>query len=96
MHDYLFGSNVFGCNAEFVEYYVQLMKTILMRISEHQCNRFLIRMFCNERYPTFPLLTNATILAVSANELIKVTAQQCILIIVGLINEQQIHTRYLS
>jgi hypothetical protein len=53
-------------------------------------------MFCNTKYPNFPLLTFTTILAGDFNELIKVTAQQCILILVSMINEKKIYSIYLS
>lgn len=62
-----------------------------MKISEHEENKSLIKMFCNNKYPNFPLLTYTTILASDTNELIKVTAQQCILILVGMINERKMY-----
>ena len=33
LHEYLFGNNIMAQNGEFIEYYVQLLKTILMKIS---------------------------------------------------------------
>lgn len=96
LHEYLFSSSILKRDSEFVEYYVQLLKTILMKISEHEQNKSLLRMFCNNKYPNFPLLTYSTILACDANELIRVTAQQCILILVGMINEKKLYEMYLS
>jgi hypothetical protein len=80
---------------DFIEYYIQLIKTILMKISENPDNRLLIRMFCNTKYPNFPLLTYISILAADTNELIGVTAQQCILILVDMINENKMYSIYL-
>lgn len=46
-------------------------------------------MFCNPKYTGFPLFKFSAILACDCeNELIAVTARQCILIIVSLINER--------
>lgn len=66
-----------------------------MKISENEDNKSLIKLFCNNKYPTFPILTNSTLLATDPNELVKVTAQQCVLIIIGMINAQQLFTTYL-
>lgn len=83
-------------DGDFIEYYVQLLKTILMKITEKEENRSLIKMFCNNKYPTFPLFTYCTILACDPNELIRVTAQQCVLILVIAINETNTYSIYLS
>jgi hypothetical protein len=72
------------------------MKTILIKISSPEENRLFIRLFCNDKYPTFPMLTYITIIAGDPNELIKVTAQQCILILVNMINENKIYSVHLS
>lgn len=48
-------------------------------------------MFCNSKYPTFPIFTYVTLLAIDKNELIRVTAQQCILILLRILNEKQIY-----
>lgn len=55
-------------------------------------------MFCNKRFPTFPLLTTATILGVnqSCDELVRITAQQCILILINLINRHKTGLVYLN
>ena len=95
LHEYLFGSDILGESAEFIEYYVQLLKTILMKVTENEENKSLIRLFCNNKYPTFPILTNSTLLATDSNELVKVTAQQCVLILVGIINDRDLYSAYL-
>lgn len=95
LHTYLFGEGVLGQGGEFIEYYIQLLKTILLKISENEENRSFIKLFCNNKYPSFPILNNCSILASDNNELVRVTAQQCVLIIVGMLNERQQYTGYL-
>lgn len=88
LHEYLFDRfNIFKENAESVEYYIQLLKTIIMKISIHK-NNSLIKLFCNNRYPSFPLLTMVTLLGTSLTRevLVKVTAHQCVLLLIALIN----------
>lgn len=75
---------------------MQLLKTIILKISQPD-NRSMVKLFCNSRFPHFPLLTTATLLGVeqSAEELVRVTANQCVLLLIGLLNEAQVGLEYL-
>ncbi len=60
-------------------------------------NSSLIKIFCNNRYPSFPLLSKVTVLAASSKEeLIKITAQQCLLLLVQLLNKKNVGRGYLA
>jgi hypothetical protein len=61
-------------------------------------NEFLIRLFCNKRFPSFPLLTVVTVLGVSeeVDELVRITAQQCVLLLINLINSVKTGLVYLN
>lgn len=52
----------------------------------------MIKLFCNSRFPHFPLLTVVTILGVDQEmeELVRVTANQCVLLLIELLNEAQV------
>lgn len=66
-----------------------------MKISNGQAS--LIKMFCNNRYCSFPLLTQVSYLATqSREELVRVTAQQCVLLLIQLLNSKQIGRGYLA
>lgn len=82
---------------EAVEYYVQLLKTIVLKISL-QGNNSLIKLFCNSRYPSFPLFSAVATLAAAdlKEELVIVTARQCLLQLAALINEKQIGKGFLT
>jgi hypothetical protein len=57
----------------------------------------LIKLFCNNRYSSFPLLFQITYLAVNAHEeLVKITAQQCVLLLINLLNKKKVGCGYLS
>lgn len=79
-----------------MEYYVQLLKTIILKISHG--NSSLIKLFCNNRYSSFPLLSMAVTLASAYNkeELVKVTASQCVLQLIAIINEKRVGKGYLT
>lgn len=98
VHEWLFEKfNIYKEREEAIEYYVQLLKTIIMKAGGED-NHFLIRLFCNKRFPTFPLLTAPTILAVSpkVDELVRITAQQCVLLLINLINTARTGLVYLN
>jgi hypothetical protein len=79
---------------ELVEYYAQLLKTIVLKVNSGQAS--LIKLFCNNRHPCFPLLAQATSLAAHATEeLVKVTAQQCVLLLIGLLARKRVGEGYL-
>jgi hypothetical protein len=66
-----------------------------MKINNGQAS--LIKMFCNNRYCSFPLLTQVCYLATqSKEELVRVTAQQCVLLLIQLLNSKQIGRGYLA
>lgn len=99
LHEYLFegfdveGSQVQG-QGEAVEYYVQLLKTIILKINNGH-NSF-IKLFCNNRYFSFPLLCQTCFLATHASEeLVRVTARQCVLVLVGLLVRKKVGEGYL-
>jgi hypothetical protein len=58
----------------------------------------LIKLFCNSRFPTFPLLTVVTVLGIDRTHeyLVRVTAHQCVLLLINLINDKQTGKRYLT
>jgi hypothetical protein len=98
VHDFLFERfGGFAEGVEAVEYYVQLLKTIVLKISA-QGNNSLIKLFCNSRYPSFPLFSAVVTLASSDHreELVRVTARQCLLQLTALINEKQVGRGYLT
>lgn len=98
VHDFLFERvSVFSEGTEAVEYYVQLLKTIVLKISIHG-NNSLIKLFCNSRYPSFPLLSSVVAIASAGlkEELVTVTARQCLLQLAALINEKQVGKGYLA
>jgi hypothetical protein len=98
VHEFLFERFVvFTEGVDAVEYYVQLLKTIVLKISSHG-NNSLIKLFCNSRYPSFPLLTAVATLASAdlKEELVTVTARQCLLQLAALINEKQIGRGFLT
>ena len=56
----------------------------------------LIKLFCNNRYASFPLLGQTTLLAIYAEEeLVRVTAQQCVLMLIGLLAKKKVGEGYL-
>lgn len=64
LHQFLFERfSIEKENGETVEYYAQLLKAIIMKISIPG-NHSLIKLFCNSRFPHFPLLTVITMLGV--------------------------------
>ena len=76
-----------------MEYYIQLLKTVILKMRGHAS---LIKLFCNNRYSSFPLLYQVTYLAVCAQEeLVKITAQQCVLLLVNLLNSRGVGRGYL-
>jgi hypothetical protein len=98
LHEFLFTKFLIEKEAtEAIEYYVQLLKTIILKISSPETHS-LIKLFCNNRYPHFPLLTIVATLAVSyeQEELVRVTANQCVLLLINLMNQTQIGLEYLS
>ena len=80
-----------------MEYYVQLLKTMIMKMSSVG-NTSLIKLFCNSRFPHFPLLTVITMLGVEFNQevLVRVTANQCFLLLIKLLNQTKVGVEYLS
>lgn len=59
-------------------------------------NPSLIKMFCNNRYASFPLLCQVCYLATqSPEELVRVTAKQCVLLLINLLNEKRVGCGYL-
>jgi hypothetical protein len=84
-------------SGEAVEYYVQLLKTIVLKIST-QGNNSLIKLFCNSRYSSFPLFSVVVTLASAdlKEELVTVTARQCLLQLAALINEKQVGRGFLT
>lgn len=87
LHEFLFERiDIITESIDSIEYYVQLLKTIVLKLSNG--NNSLIKLFCNNRYPSFPLLTAIVTLATyfQKEELVKVTAQQCLLELTGIIN----------
>jgi hypothetical protein len=68
-----------------------------MKLSQHG-NASLIKLFCNNRFVTFPLLTVATILSTKlmSEVLVRVTAQQCVLLLLNLINTKGVGKAYLQ
>ena len=79
-----------------VEYLVQLLKSIIMRMQG--ASKSLIKMFINSRHPSFPLLTAATTLATHPlhDQLVTITARQCVLLLVGVLDEKDVARNYLS
>ena len=67
LHEYLFETfKVEESNGEVVEYYIQLLKTIVYKINNGHGS--LIKLFCNNKYSSFPLLCQTTFLAIHAAE----------------------------
>jgi hypothetical protein len=65
VHEWLFERfSIYREREDTIEYYVQLLKTIILKASSAD-NNFLIKLFCNKRFPSFPLLTVVTVLGVS-------------------------------
>lgn len=98
LHEFLFCKfNIDKESSEAVEYYVQLLKTTILKLSSPDTHS-LIKLFCNNRYPHFPLLTTVAALAVSPEqeELVRVTANQCVLLLIKLINATGVGFEYLS
>ena len=95
LHQYLFeGFRIDEQPAETVEYYVQLLKTLIMKMNHGHPS--LIKLFCNNRYACFPLLCQVTFLAIHAQEeLVLVTAQQCVLMLVSLLASKKVGEGYL-
>ncbi len=96
LHEFLFSKfDLIKENSETVEYYVQLLKTIIMKMSNG--NASLIKLFCNNRYASFPLLSHVSYLATQhPEELVRVTAQQCVLLLIQLLNIKNVGCGYLS
>jgi len=48
----------------------------------------MVKLFCNSRFAHFPLLTTVAVLGIEqdAEELVRVTANQCLLLLIGLLN----------
>lgn len=69
----------------------------MLKISS-QGNNSLIKLFCNTRYPSFPLFSAVVTLASADHkeELVRVTARQCLLQLTALINEKQVGRGYLT
>jgi len=81
-------------DSENVEYYAQLLKTVIMKVSRGESS--LLKLFCNNRYASFPLLARSTYMALhGADELVRVTARQCVLLLVGLIARRKAGQGYL-
>lgn len=66
---------------------------------EQENNSSLLKLFCNSKYSSFPLLTNCLILSIKINvpkeELVRVTAQHCLLEIIHIINKKKLGQHYL-
>ena len=59
-----------------------------MKLNQKE-NQSLLKVFYNSKYPSFPLMVNCTFLATSSSEqLVKVTARQCVLVLIGLLKEK--------
>ena len=98
LHDFLFDRIQYEReDSETIEYYVQLLKTITLKLSSPE-HRSMIKLFCNSRAPHFPLLTVSLILGAEQKleELVRVTANQCVLLLIGAVNDTEIGLEYLS
>ena len=74
---------------------MQLLKAIIMKMINGHSS--LIKLFCNNRYSSFPLLCQITFLAVHAQEqLVKITAQQCVLLLINLLTLKKTGCGYLA
>jgi hypothetical protein len=97
LHEYLFEKfKIFKEGPEPIEYYIQLLKTMIMKMSNGKDE--LLKLFCNGRFPAFPLLTVVTVLGIDNTHeyLVRVTAHQCLLLLINLINEKQTGRAYLT
>jgi hypothetical protein len=98
LHDFLFERiNIERESEETVEYFVQLLKTLILKVSGVE-NKSMIKLFCNGRFPHFPLLTTVVMLGVDLRheELVRVTASQCVLLLIKLLNDTHLGLEYLS
>ena len=95
LHAYLF-TNSLQKDSEYIEYLAQLFKTILMKLNEPKLSINLIQLFYNTKYHNFPIFPHCALLATSSNELVKVTAQQCILLLIALCNRKELLNNFLG
>lgn len=97
LHEYLFEKfNIYRENGDAIEYYIQLLKTIILKISTTD-NQTLLKLFCNNRFPSFPLLAVVTILGTNLSKevLVKITAHQCVLLLISLMIKNKTGLSYL-
>lgn len=95
LHQFLF--QVFDYRKEepeALEYYVQLLKAILIKMGDKQ--PALLQLFCNSRFPSFPLLSACACIATlpACDELVRVTAQQGVLLLANLCDRLSTATAY--
>lgn len=68
LHEFLFQKiTIDKDHTDVIEYYSQLLKSIVLKISANG-NHSLIKLFCNNRFPHFPLLTTITVIAVDTQQ----------------------------
>lgn len=81
---------------EYIEYLSQLFKTIIMRIKESERSVDLIYLFYNTKFPNFPLFSYSTLLAINKSELVRVTSQQCVLLIINMFSQKKLNSNFLA
>ena len=99
LHQYLFEKvQVHKEHSEAVEYYVQLLKTIILKLGAPG-NESMLKLFCNARFPDFPLLATPADIATCARNIdpmVVITAQQCVLLLVTLMARLRTGLCYLA